>query len=180
MMHTAKGVTPVATVTSDASGSWGCGAYSRSSWFMLKWAGSISESHITVKEMVPVVISAAIWGHTWQGKTVQIRCDNMAVVSIVNHGSSKNHEAMHLARCLAFIAGKFDFHMEATHIKGADNLLADALSRDNLPLFQSLYPQADQEASQIPESLIDMLILSKPDWTSKNWTELWSSTFRMA
>ena len=78
MMHAAKGGTPVATVLSDASGSWGCGAYSGSSWFMLKWVGSISESHITVKELVPVVISAAIWGHIWQGKSVQVHCDNMA------------------------------------------------------------------------------------------------------
>ena len=89
MMHAGNSGTPVATVTSDASGSWGCGAYSGSSWFMLKWVGSISESHITVKELVPVVISAAIWGHTWQGKSEQIHCDNMAVVSIVNQGTSK-------------------------------------------------------------------------------------------
>ena len=111
---------------------------------------------------------------------MRLLCDNMAVIHIVNHGTSKNQEAMHLARCLAFIAGKFDFHMEALHIKGADNILADALSRDNLSLFRSLYPQADREASSIPESLLDMLIVSTPDWTSKKWTELWTSTFNMA
>ena len=91
---------------------------------MLKWAGSLIDNHITVKEMVPVVIAATIWGPAWQGKTVRFLCDNMAVVHIVSHGSSKNQEAMHLARCLAFIAGKFDLHMEAHHIKGADNSLA--------------------------------------------------------
>lgn len=168
MMHAGNTETPVATVTSDASGSWGCGAYSGWSWFMLR---SISESHITVKELVPVVISAAIWGHTWQGNSEQIHCDNMAVVSTVNQGTSKNQEVMHLISFLAFIAGKLDFHIEATHIRGADN---DALSQNNLPLFQSLYPQADPEVHPIPESLIDILILSKQDWT-----ELWSSTFKM-
>ena len=86
------------------------------------------------------VILAAIWGHSWQEKIVQVECDNMAVVSIINHGSPKNKEAIHLARCLAFIAGKFDFHMEAVHIKGANNILADVLSQNNLLLFQSLYP----------------------------------------
>ena len=54
---------------------------------MLKWVGSISESHNTVKELVPVVISAAIWGHTWQGKSVQIHCDNIAVVIICQSGN---------------------------------------------------------------------------------------------
>ena len=100
MMRTIECATPAAIVTSDASGSWGYGAYSGTEWFMLKWAGPIMESHITVKELVPVVISAVIWGGSWHGKTVQFQCDNTAVVSIINHGSSKNKEAMHLARCL--------------------------------------------------------------------------------
>lgn len=139
---------------------------------MLKWAGPIVESDITVKELV---ISAAIWGGAWLGKTVQFQCDNTAVVSIINHVTSKNKEAMHLARCPAFVAGKFDVHMEAVHIKGVDNLLADSLSRNNLPLFQSLYPQASDTATPIPEPLLDMLILSRPDWTSKSWTKLWIS-----
>ena len=147
---------------------------------MLKWVGSIAQSHITVKEMVPIVIASAIWGHTWKGKTVQVQCDNMAVVNIVNHGSSKNQDAMHLARCLAFIAGKSDFHLEAVHINGANNVLADTLSRNNLSRFQSLYPQADKEASPIPDALLDMLIVSKPYWTSRSWTKLWTSTFNMA
>ena len=89
MMRMVKDTTPAALVTSDASGGWGCGAYSGTSWFMLKWAGSIIDSQITVKEMVPVVIAATIWGPVWQGKTVRFLCDNMAVVHIVNHGSSK-------------------------------------------------------------------------------------------
>ena len=95
--------------------------------------------------------------------TVLARCDNLAVVSIVNHGTLKNQEAMHLARCLAFISAKFDFHPIATHIKGIDNVQADVLSRDNLPLFCSLHPLANQDGAAIPQSLLDLLILSKPD-----------------
>ena len=50
IMRMVKDTTPAALVTSDASGGWGCGAYSGTSWFMLKWAGSIVDSHITVKK----------------------------------------------------------------------------------------------------------------------------------
>ena len=57
MMRAVKGATPSAGM---ASGSWGCGAYAGPHWFMLKWAGPISECHITVKEMVPIVIAAAL------------------------------------------------------------------------------------------------------------------------
>lgn len=62
-MMTSVSENPVAaTLTSDASGGWGCGAYTRSQWFMLQWAGPVTECHITAKEMVPIVIAAAIWG----------------------------------------------------------------------------------------------------------------------
>ena len=60
------------------------------------------------------------------------RCDNTAVVGIVNSDSSKNPKAMHLMRCLTFLAAKMHFRVRATHIRGVDNILADALSRDNL------------------------------------------------
>ena len=121
---------------------------------MLWWVGPVSDCHITVKELVPIVIAAAIWGHQWRGKRVKVHCDNMAVVYIVNHGSSKNPDAMHLARCLAFIAAKREFLITATHIKGADNVTADALSRNRYDVFHSFHPQAAQEATPVPESRI--------------------------
>ena len=41
---------PHEVVTSDASGSWGCGAFSSANcWFQLTWPVSWSSVHITVK-----------------------------------------------------------------------------------------------------------------------------------
>lgn len=87
---------PTITLISDASGKWGCGAF----WAnisKLQWVGPIIDSRITVKELTPIVIAAAMWGPRWQGQTVLVRCDIAAVVSIVNQGTSKNEEAMHLS-----------------------------------------------------------------------------------
>ena len=39
---------------------------------------------ITIKELVPVVLAAAVWGKEWVGQTVQAHCDNAAVVEILN------------------------------------------------------------------------------------------------
>lgn len=91
-------------MVSDASGSWRCGAINGQEWFQLKWAGqgSCSEQNITVKELLPIVIVAAVWGADWSGKTVEANCDNAAVVAIVNSGSSREPEAMHLQGSLAF------------------------------------------------------------------------------
>ena len=46
------------TITSDASGNWGCGAYVDKQWFMLPWMGPIKDLHITVKELAPIVVAA--------------------------------------------------------------------------------------------------------------------------
>ncbi len=46
---------------SDASGSWGCGAYQHIPlWFQLVWPNHWLEEHIAAKEMVPVVVAAAL------------------------------------------------------------------------------------------------------------------------
>ena len=47
---------------------------------------------------------------------------------IINSGSSKDAEVMHLVRWLAFVAARFYFVVVSSHIKGTDNDLADALS----------------------------------------------------
>ena len=66
----------------------------------------------------------------------------------------------------------------ASHIRGVENTMADALSRDNVTTFRSLWPEASPEPSAIPEALLDLLLVRKPDWTSPSWTELWSIIFR--
>ena len=78
MMSVVKRSNPAVTLTSDASGSWGCGAFSDNDWFMLQWNGPVASFHITIKELAPIVLAAAIWGKKWRGKTVKVQCDNMA------------------------------------------------------------------------------------------------------
>ena len=113
-----------------------------------------------MKELVPVVVAAALWGWQWQGNHIYFHSDKMAVVSILN-------TRMSLLRCFSFIVHfiAFMFHM---HVPGAMNAAADAQSRNNLPLFSSLVPQACQYA--IPIALVKLLITNRPDWGSQAWT----------
>jgi hypothetical protein len=48
------------------------------------------------------------------------------VVAIVNSGTSRNPQAMNLMRCLAFLSAKGDFRIQAAHIRGSHNIVADA------------------------------------------------------
>ena len=95
--------TPSATLTSDASGRWGCGTFSSSgAWFHFRWPPAWEAIDITVKELLPIVVACAVCGHQWRSCTILCHCDNAAVVAILKSGSSKDRVAMHLMRCLFF------------------------------------------------------------------------------
>ena len=79
---------PDVQLTSDASGKWGYGAFYDTHWFQLQWQESLQHMHITIKELIPIVLAAAIWGREWTGLTVQARCDNAAVVAALNQDYS--------------------------------------------------------------------------------------------
>ena len=57
--------TPDATLYTDASGNWGCGAICFPLWFKYPWPPSWSSYSITIKELLPIVIAIAVWGHKW-------------------------------------------------------------------------------------------------------------------
>ena len=168
---------PQYIVTSDASGSWGCGAYEGTKWIQFQWPSTMESSHISVREMIPVVMSAALWGQGWSGKSVQFRSDNTTVVALVNTGSSRENSLMHMRRCLSFIMAKYNFIASAVHIKGAHNDLADALSRNNRAYFLSHYPQAQAAPTVVPTELVELIVTLQPDWISPHWTKRWRTIF---
>ena len=73
------------------------------------------------------MIAAAMWGRCWSGQVVCCRCDNSAVVAVLNRRTSRDSELMHLLRCLIFFEAKFSFRMVSAHIVGSQNTLADQL-----------------------------------------------------
>lgn len=94
---------PVVTLWSDASGSWGCGAYSDSRWFQFQWTENCMARSIEFKELLPILLAVLAWGRWWQGSVVQCRCDNAAVVCVLASRYSKSDDIMHLLRCLFFL-----------------------------------------------------------------------------
>ena len=65
-----------ATCSLDASGSWGCGATYNGDWFQLAWPVSWRGVSISSKELVPVVVAAALWGPRWKGRKILCLCDS--------------------------------------------------------------------------------------------------------
>ena len=88
---------------SDASGSFGCGAWWDQSWFQVAWTSDVQEWSITQKELLPIVLAAMLWGKFWRGKAVLVLRDNQAVVEVVNSGYCRDQGMMQMIRCLFFI-----------------------------------------------------------------------------
>ena len=169
----------VATLTSDASGTWDCGAFnSEGEWFQLEWPEEWRDIDITIKELLPIVVALALWGEVWTGRAVKCRCDNAAVVAIVNSGTSRCERAMHLLRSAFFFQAKYDIIAWAEHIPGVENQSADALSRNNHYRFLSQNPEARRRPKVIPPELVRALVLQCPDWTSQNWINVLAACSR--
>ena len=58
---------PTVEFASDASGSWGCGAWCGERWWQLRWPQG-RESKISFKELFAVVVLLAVWGRGWRGQ----------------------------------------------------------------------------------------------------------------
>ena len=137
---------------------------------------------VMVKELVPIVCAAAVWGPSWTGLHVLCYCDNMSVVHALNKGSSREPSGvvMHLLRTLTFFSAIFGFVLRAQHVAGLYNGPADAISKDNLSLFFSQVPNAAREPTPIPEELWTLLVREQPDWLSERWKNLFTSFCRRA
>ena len=144
-------------------------------WFQFQWPPALASVHITIKELLSIVLSCVVWGRHWKEKTAKCWCDNAAVVTIMNSGKSKVDRAMHLMRCLTFFLAHNSINIFAEHLPGNVNVAADALSRDNLPFFRQQVQQAAQLPTTLPQELILALVTHQPDWTSQKW-RIWFDT----
>ena len=161
--------------STDASGKWGCGALWGNKWIQCPWQNHWSNKGITIKEMLPIVLACALWGHEWRHKQVEVACDNQAVVEVLKKRTSKDKDIMHMLRCLHFFLAIHNIQLRATHISGCNNTAADAISRNLMQVFVKEVPEAQTEPEEMPAALWNLLVVSQPDWMSINWRQLLSN-----
>ena len=119
---------------------------------------------VMFKELIFIVIAAAIFGHHWRGKIIKFQVDNLGVVKIVNATYCRDVHLMHLIRILVFLVAHFEFWFRAEHIVGHANTIADALSCNKMSSFFLQAPAASPEGTLIPVPLIT-LIAQSVTWT---------------
>ena len=106
------------------------------------------------KELVPIVLSCAVWDFLIAKKTTVFQCNNCSLVEAINKGSSKDLMVMHLLRFLWFFTAFFDMQLITTHIAGVTNEAADMLSRDQANQFLRSHPQVSPVPTGLPPRLL--------------------------
>ena len=147
--------------TDSAGGSGlGCGCYLDGAWSFLQWPDQWANSgilkDITFLEMVPIALAVMLWKRHFRGLRIQLCTDNMACLHILNSKSGKSERVMKLVRAIVLWSLQFDFHINAVHVKSADNF-TDSISRKQWAKFKSLQPHADSEPVPIPEEFWKLL-----------------------
>ena len=167
----------VVECTTDASGSWGCGAWHNTSWFQVPWENRAGNLSIAAKELVPIILACAAWGRSWHACRIRCNCDNQVVVAALRSRSSRHQGVMHLLRCLIFVEAQIGCQLWGVYIDSHSNHLADDLSQDNLFSFLSKMSAADSQSTPTCPQLLSLLLNPQADWVSEQWRHQFSVIF---
>ena len=126
----------------DASGTWGYGAFYKGRWLSSQWSQDQLPLTIDFKELCAIVVACQTWGHDWQRRRVLFQCDDQAVVLCIKSGTCRSKPVMALIRCLYYTCVTHNFLVSAVHVPGITNTIAGALSRGVLQKFNALAPTA--------------------------------------
>ncbi len=133
---------------------------------------------IAEKKLIPIIVTCATWGRSWQGKHITCYCDNQVVVACLRSRTSRHMGMMHLIRCLAFVEARLKFTLASTYVTTKSNFLADDLSRNQLPSFHLKAPLMDRQPTQTPLALMHLLLNERANWTSSQWRPQFSAIFK--
>ncbi|KAK3095242.1 hypothetical protein FSP39_012073 [Pinctada imbricata] len=143
----------------DSSNSAG-GAYFQGEWSYIKWPKSWSEDilrEMSFLELIPIVLAFSIWSTKLANKKVLLHTDNEALVPIINNKTSKSDKIMTLLRHLMFIIIERNIQIKAVHIPGAENKIADAISRLQWDRFRKEALLANPCPVNVPTKILTLL-----------------------
>ena len=105
----------------------------RGNIFMPCFPRTLSQNlHINALELLAVVVALKLWCVRWAGKRLLIYCDNMTSVQVINSGATRDVFLQSCLQEICFLAAVHEFDLQARHLSGLQNSVADLCSRPHL------------------------------------------------
>ena len=79
--------------------------------------------------MLNILVALRVWCNQWKTNKILLKCNNQAVVSVLNSGKTQDLTLGAMARNISMLLAIYDIELQVIHILGADNKVADLLSR---------------------------------------------------
>lgn len=119
-----------------------------------------SQDHIGVAEALCVLLALDQWRHCWLHGTLVVHTDNETVRHALLDGTTKSSPVLLVLRALLRLAFAMDIKVHAVRISTEENVLADAISRQDWSLVANLCPnwQSPLPVSPVPPSWRDWAI----------------------
>ena len=81
----------------------------------IQWESHCLDHYIAVKELLPITLACAIWGHHWRHQQILVKCDNIEIVQVIT--SLRSYAHVFIAMLILFCV-MYDFKLRAEHIAG--------------------------------------------------------------
>ena len=110
-------------------------------------------------EMLNSMVALKVWGQHWSNKCIEIKCENLAVISVLQEGKARDPLLTTLARNIWLLTSIYNIQLKVSHIFGKDNKIADPLSRwwetqNRKYKLASLLPNCKWVPTHIDQSII--------------------------
>ena len=110
----------------------GLGAICMNQVYAIEIPKNFENYSIVHLEMLNILVALRVWAKEWSNKKILLKCDNQAVVSVLNSGKTQDLTLAAMARNINMLLAVKDIELQIIHILGTDNKIADLLSRWNI------------------------------------------------
>ena len=74
--------------------------------------------------LLNLFLAIRLWGPQWKNKRILLKCDNMAVVDVLNTGRSRDGHLCAIACNILMACANMDIEAKFVHIPGKNNVVA--------------------------------------------------------
>ena len=107
----------------------GLGAVYQNQVYSIQIPKNFENYTIVHLEMLNILVALRVWRQQWPGSKILLKCDNQAVVSVLNSGRTQDLTLGAMARNISMLLAIHDVELQVIHILGSDIKIADLLSR---------------------------------------------------